>query len=162
MAADRPSGSGGPLDGILDEGARVQPLNPNQSNGGTQSQSAWDTQKPPPEAVRPQPNPNEEQQQPTEEVRRLYSVPQPQPQSEIDKLNARIRTLEAMILAMRSLVAMTAIGVAYAVYKVRKLEKTLKSTDGDKPVEKHKTIEVEGTISAPKAEKSAEVNQVGD
>lgn len=115
-------GKPGPLDGILEEAAKTQE-EVRQNNQGR--------------AVTPPPAAAPVQDDGVRRIREVYPA-------DVDKLNARIIKLEAMILAMRGLVGAALVGVMYSIYKIRKIERGQKSLEPGK-----KPIEVEATVTAP-------------
>jgi hypothetical protein len=124
----------GPLDGILEEAAKTQE-EVRQNNHA----SAFSTDLPGPSG--------DDGVQPPRRIREVYPA-------DIEKLNARIKNLEAMILAMRGLVAASMVGVMYAIFKIRKLEKGQAALPPSQP------IEVEATVASERP--AVEAVKVGD
>ena len=134
-------GKPGPLDGILEEAAKTQE-EVRQNNQGR--------------AIPTVDHPASDGVQPPTRIREVYPT-------DVEKLNARIIKLEAMILAMRGLVGASIVGVMYAIYKIRKIEKGQKALEPGAP----KAIDVkEVETSAPtlpaSSGASSEVVKVGD
>jgi hypothetical protein len=141
--ADQP----GPLDGILEEAAKTQE-EVRQNNQGR-------TAPHPTDSIRSTSAPTV----PDDGVRRIREINQ----GDVDKLNARIIKLEAMILAMRGLVGAAIVGVMYSIYKIRKIEGRQKALE---PTTKTngKVVDVEASVTpaalSPQTSQASEAPKV--
>lgn len=76
--------------------------------------------------------------------------------ADVTAMSHQLKTLQAMILALRGAVGAAALAAIIALWKTRKLEKRVGELEGSKK----KVIEIEATATAPKA--VVETVPVGD
>jgi hypothetical protein len=114
-----------PLDGILEESSRAE----KEAKPLTQAAT------------------NHKPSTPDESVSSIRQIRDAQA-SDSKYLAERIKQLEAMVMALRMIVGVTALGTAYSIWKVRKIESVLSPNSPKKLRRKEAVIEVE-TSSPP-------------
>jgi hypothetical protein len=115
-----------PLDGILEENAakekEAKPLGQASSNHKPESSTVPPTD---------------------DNIRRIRDIQA----SDAKYLSERIKQLEAMVMALRMLVGVTALAAAYSVWKVRKIESAIGGKKVLKKGASNAVIEVEASTS---------------
>jgi hypothetical protein len=115
-----------PLDGILEENAakekEAKPLGQASSNHKPESSTAPPTD---------------------DNIRRIRDIQA----SDAKYLSERIKQLEAMVMALRMLVGVTAMAAAYSIWKVRKIESAIGGKKVLKKGASNAVIEVEASTT---------------